>query len=156
LYVALMVCEPEASVEVVNFAKPPLSATVFRTVVPSSKVTVPVTVPTNWGFTLAVKVTDCPTLDGFKDEAKVVLVVALLTTWFTGFDVLPANIESPPYTAAIALVPTGRVEVVKLAEPPLNVPVPHTVLPVMNETVSPFGGAPRLEVTAAVKITFSP
>jgi hypothetical protein len=32
LYVAVMLCIPEVSVEVVNFAAPPLRATVFRTV----------------------------------------------------------------------------------------------------------------------------
>jgi hypothetical protein len=59
-----------------------------------------VTVPLNSGVTLAVKVTVFPTLDGFNDEAKVVVVVALLTTCFTAFDVLPPKFESPPYTAA--------------------------------------------------------
>jgi len=67
------------------------------------------------------------------------------------FDVLPPKLESPPYTVVIAFVPTGSVEVVKLAEPPLSVPVPSTVVPFINETVSPFGGAPTLEVTAATK-----
>ncbi len=43
-------------------------------------------------------------------------------------------------------------EVVKLAEPLLNVPVPNTVVPFINETISPSGGAPPLEVTPAVKV----
>jgi len=63
-----------------------------------------VTVPLNCGVTLAVKVTDCPTLDGFRDEAKAVVVVALPSTCFTAFDVLLAKFESPAYTALIALV----------------------------------------------------
>jgi predicted small secreted protein len=114
-------------------------------------------VPLNCGATLAVKVTDCPTFDGFSDEVKAVVVVALLTTWLTAFDVLPGKFESPPYTALIASVPAGSVEVLKLAEPPLNAPVPSTVVPFMNETVSPSGGgAPRLEVTVAVKVTACP
>ena len=114
-------------------------------------------VPLNCGATVAVKVTDCPEFDGFSDEAKAVVVVALLTTWLTAFDVLPGKFESPLYTALIAFVPTGNVEVVKLAEPPLNVPVPNTVVPFMNEMVSPSGGGvPRLEVTVAVKATACP
>jgi hypothetical protein len=116
-----------------------------------------VIVPPNFGVTLAVKVTDCPTFDGFSEEAKTVVVVALLTTCFTTFDVLPGRLESPPYTALIALVPTGNVDVIKLAEPPLNVPVPKTVVPFMNEMISPSGGGtPRLEVTVAVKATVCP
>jgi hypothetical protein len=74
-------------------------------------------IPLNSGVTLAVKVTDCPTFDGFGDEAKAVVVVALFTTWVIAFDVLLAKFESPPYIAVIEFVPTGSVEVVKLAEP---------------------------------------
>ena len=59
------------------------------------------TVPTNCGVTLAVKVTDCPKFDGFSDEVRAVVVVALLTTWLTAFDVLAAKFESPLYTALI-------------------------------------------------------
>ena len=123
---------------------------------PLLNATLPVTVPLNSGATLAVKVTDCPSFDGFSDEAKVVVVVALPTTWLTAFDVLRAKVESPPYTALIGSVPTFSVEVVKLAEPPLNVPVPSAVVPFINETVSPSGGAPSVEVTTAVKVTASP
>src|ERR1035438_5316126 len=114
------------------------------------------TLTLNSGVTLAVNVTDCPTIDGFWEEAKAVVVVALLITWLTAFDLLPANVESPPYTAVTAFFPTGRADVVKLAEPPLNVPVPRTVLPFMNETVSPSGGAPAPDVTTAVKVIVCP
>jgi hypothetical protein len=87
----------------------------------------------------------------------VAVVVALLTTWLTAFDVLPGKLESPPYAALIEFVPTGSVEVMKLAEPPLNVLVPNTVVPFMNEMVSPSGGgAPTLEVTVASKVTACP
>jgi hypothetical protein len=44
------------------------------------KVTFPVGVPLNSGVTVAVKVTDSPTFDGFCDEVKMVVVVALLMT----------------------------------------------------------------------------
>lgn len=91
-------------------------------------------VPLNCGVTLAVSVTDCPTFDGFCEEAEVVVVVAFFTTWFTSFDVLPTKFESPPYTAFTAAVPTLSVEVTKLADPPLNVPVPNTAFPFMKDT----------------------
>jgi len=70
----------------------------------------------------------------------VVVVVALLTTWFTTFEVQPMKLASPPYTALMGWVPAGRVEVVKLAEPPLNVAVPNAFLLSTKETVSPIGG----------------
>ena len=65
---------------------------------------------------------------------------AFFTTCFTLFDVLPRRSESPPYTAVTLVPPTGSVEVVKPAEPPLNDPVPNTVLPCSNVMVSPSGG----------------
>ena len=54
------------------------------------------------------------------------------------------------------MVPTGNVEVVKVAMPPLKAPVPSTVVPSLNVTVSPSGGEPSLEVTTAVKVTACP
>jgi len=81
---------------------------------------------------------------------------AFSTTCFTGFDVLPAKFEAPVYTALIALVPTFSVQVAKLAKPPLNFLVPSTVLPFLNVTVPPSGGAPNSEATAAIKTTFCP
>src|ERR1700722_9912433 len=80
----------------------------------------------------------------------------LITTCLTVFDVLPLKFESPPYTALTDAVHTLRGEVERLAAPPLNVPVPSTVLPFINETVSPSGGAPALEVTAALKVAVCP
>jgi hypothetical protein len=62
-------------------------------------------VPLNSGATLAVNVTDCPTFEGFSDETKVVVVVAFFTTCFNAFDLLPAKLESPPYTAVTDVVP---------------------------------------------------
>jgi hypothetical protein len=79
--------------------------------------------------------------------------VAFFTICFTVFDVLPENLGSPPYNAATLLPPRGSAEVTKLAEPPLNDPVPSTVFPFINEMVSPSGGA---GVTTAVKVTAWP
>jgi hypothetical protein len=99
-------------------------------------------------------VTACPETRRIREEAR--SVQGFVTTCSTTFDVLAAKFWSPPYAAVIAWVPFGSVEIVKLAEPPLNVPVPSTVLPFMNEIVSPSGGAHALEVTTAVKVTAWP
>jgi hypothetical protein len=69
------------------------------------------------------------------------------------FDVLAAYVESPPYVAFIVKVPAASVEVLRLAEPPLRVPVPKVVDPFRNVTVSPSGGA---GVTTAVNVTTRP
>jgi len=65
----------------VNEAVPPESVPVPRVVAPSRKVTVPDGVPAPGAnaATVAVKVTLCPEDDGFRDEATVVVVLALLT-----------------------------------------------------------------------------
>jgi hypothetical protein len=53
---------------------------------PSLNVTVPVA---DEGVTVAVKVTEVPNVEGFLDEATVVVEVALLTVWVSAEDVLP-------------------------------------------------------------------
>jgi predicted small secreted protein len=106
--------------------------------------------------TAAVKVTACPYMDGFGEDESAVVVVGSSTTCFTVFDVLLEKVESPAYFAVVESVPSGSDDVVKLAEPPLNDPVPSTVVPFMNDTVSPSGGAPALEVITAVKVTACP
>jgi len=57
-------CSPAASFVVVYFATPAPRATVFS-LVPSLKVTLPMGVPVNCGFTVAVKVTDCSAFEGW-------------------------------------------------------------------------------------------
>ena len=66
---------PIGKVEVETLAVPPLSVEVPRAVLPLVNVTVPVT-PLG---TLAVRVTDCPVVDGFKEDVKVTVGVALPT-----------------------------------------------------------------------------
>ena len=58
-------------------------------------VTVPVAVPLYCGTTVAVKVTDSPTVEGLTDETSIVLVVARFTNWYSGGEVLPAKVVSP-------------------------------------------------------------
>ena len=66
-------------------ATPPLSVPVPRVVVPSVKVTVPVEVE---GDMVAVKVTDVPNVDGFRDEANVVVELTLFTVCINAAEVL--------------------------------------------------------------------
>src|SRR5580658_2986521 len=151
-----------ASEDVVNLATPLLSVAVpnFKINAVSGfvakKVTVPVAVPPNCPDTVAVKVTASPNTEGFFDEANFVEDFALSTVWLSGFDRLPAKFNSPLYAAVIESVPTGSAVVVRLASPPLRAFVPSADLPLRNVTSSPFGGAPSLDPTFAVKVTGSP
>src|SRR6266567_6949 len=50
-------------------------------------------------------------------------------------------------------MPAAKEDVVNDALPPLSVTVPRTADPFLKVMVSPLGGAPALELTAAVKVT---
>ena len=84
LYTAVMECAPTARVEIASEADPLAMVAVPRDVVPSRNCTVPVA---NAGEIVAVNVTDCPTVDGFAEEASVTLEAALLTVCTTAVDV---------------------------------------------------------------------
>ena len=77
-------------------AEPEVRVTVPREVEPSKNSTVPVAVPApgRVAATVAVKVIDSPKTEGVV-EANVVVVLALLTTWFTAELVLVTKLESP-------------------------------------------------------------
>lgn len=62
-------------------------------VAPSRKVTVPVGIPVL--LTVAVKMTACPTMDGFAEEPSTVVVGAMFTVWVIAVEVLPENLLSP-------------------------------------------------------------
>jgi hypothetical protein len=64
----------------VKIARPPVSRTLPIIVAPFLNVTVPVGVPLYCGTTVAVKVTDSPPVDEFRDETSMVAVVARCTT----------------------------------------------------------------------------
>ncbi len=81
-----------------NVAVPvPDNAPVPNEVAPSRNVTVPVGVPAPGAVTVtvAVNVTDCPKTDGLTDEATVVDVLALFTTWLTAVLVLVLKFAFP-------------------------------------------------------------
>src|SRR6266536_5341240 len=68
-----MECPPAARLDVENCAAPAFKATVASVMPPSLKVKLPEGVP-DPDATVAVNVTNCPTLEGFCDEASVVFV----------------------------------------------------------------------------------
>jgi hypothetical protein len=106
-------------------AVPSLRVPVPSFVLPALNVTVPVVVPpTPFGVlpvisqqasavvaVEAVRVIGLPRVEGSSDEVKTVLVAPLATTRLTAFDVLPAKLASPPYTAITDSVPAGNAAV---------------------------------------------
>ena len=89
---------PSGKAVVAKTAEPPLSGALPRLVLPLLNVTAPVAVPPYCPVpvTVAVKLTDCPTTEGFTDEVNVVEEPALFTTWLTAVEVLPVKFASPP------------------------------------------------------------
>jgi hypothetical protein len=82
---------PVGSEDVVVAATPPDSVDVPNVVAPLVNVTVPVT-PVG---SVAVKVTDCPGVEGFAEETSVTIGVALVTVWVVD-PVAGLLFESPP------------------------------------------------------------
>ena len=101
LYVAVIDCTPAASAPVVQVAVP-AADTVWAphpamSTPPSWKSTVPVRVPAAGAvaFTVAVKVTLTPVLDGLSDDTIVVVVAPWLTTCVSVDDVEALKLMSP-------------------------------------------------------------
>ena len=78
-------------------AEPEVSVTEPREVAPSKNSIDPVAVPAPGAVvaTVAVNVTDCPKTEGFAEEVKAVVVLALFTTWLTAELVLVMKLELP-------------------------------------------------------------
>ena len=76
----------------------PSNATVATVVAPSLNTTLPVGVPAPGAAadTDAVIVTNWPNTDGDPDDAMLVTVPALPTTWESGGEVLAMNPTAPP------------------------------------------------------------
>jgi hypothetical protein len=70
---------PAARVEVVKVATPLVSVPAPSFAVPFINVTLPVGFPLD-AETVAVNVSDCPKVEGFRDEVTAVVVLALFTT----------------------------------------------------------------------------
>jgi len=108
--------------------------------------------------TVAVNVTDCPTVEGLGLEPNAVDVLALFTVCASPLEVLTLKFPSPPYSAVIVCDPTDKLLVVRVASPvPSSVSVPNVVTPSLNVTVPLGVPAPgALAVIVAVKVTDSP
>jgi hypothetical protein len=156
-YVAVMVCDPLASAVVVTDAFPlPLMVTVPRFVAPAMNVTVPANDVAVGETTVAVNFTDCPKVDGFRDEATVVVVVALLIVCVTVADWLLKFAVSPGYFATSDNVPTGSLVVARVATPLLlRMAEPTDFAPFKNTTL-PVGVTELLVETCARKVTVWP
>jgi hypothetical protein len=95
----VIVWEATANTEVASVPLPESSRVPEPSVVaPSLNTTVPVGVPVPGACadTDAVNVTDWPNTDGDPDDAMLVTVAALPTTWESGVDVLAMNPTAPP------------------------------------------------------------
>ena len=106
LYFAVIECVPCASVDDETVAVPAAMVTGLPIcVAPSKNEMVPVSVPAVAEVAVAVNVTACPTVDGFADEARVVVVAAVLppafTTCDTAVEVLGAKGPPPKYFAVM-------------------------------------------------------
>lgn len=145
---------PRGNVLVLRLALPPERVTVPNVVEPEVKITVPVGVVVG-EVTVAVSVTDCPNVDGLREDVTVVDVTATLITWLKGAE-LVADCVSPLYVAVIESVPAGRLLRVSVATPPeLSATVASVVVPFLNTTF-PVGVIGPAEVTAAVNVTDCP
>jgi hypothetical protein len=149
-YRAVIVRTPGCNATVLRLAAPPVRSTVPSLAVRVVKMTLPGGDPVV-EVTVAVKVTDCPKMEGFKEEVSATLLEIGITTWLTAADVLPATLTFPPYTAVIDRVPAFNVLVVRLATPAVNVALPKREVPLKNVTF-PVGVAEAAD-TVAVKVT---
>ena len=70
LYTAVIESVPTGNAVVVKPAEFPLRDAVPRLVLPLLNVTVPVAVPPNCPVTVAVRIADCPKVEGFTDEVN--------------------------------------------------------------------------------------
>jgi len=112
-YEALMLWLPAESLLVDRIACPfalsvtgPAPSGVAGVVVASRKVTVPVGMPVAGAMavTVAVKVTDCPSMDGSWFDTSPTVTAPLLTTWMsavTDVDLTLAKLVSPEYAAVM-------------------------------------------------------
>src|SRR5262249_19235516 len=119
--------------------------------------TVPVSVPAGVGVTVAVNVTDCPTLAGLSEEVSAVVVVPL-TVCVRAADVLAAKLASPLYTAVIEWLPRVSVAVANVAVPEaLSVTALSVVAPSLNVTLPVAVPAPGATAAiVAVNVTLVP
>lgn len=127
-YTAVIECVPCVKADVENVAVPALTAPVPIATAPSRNWTLPVAVD---GVTAAVKVTACPSVEGFALDVSVSEEVALIN-WAIAGEVDPKTCESPLYAAVMECVPGVNPDVEKVATPELTVLVPIAAPPSRN------------------------
>ena len=155
-YTAMMPFVPAVMELVVKVASLAERVPLPNKVAPLKKFTVPAGVPTpgDTTLTVAVKVTDCPNVDGLSPLVSKVLVDALSTVWVIAELVLPLKLPSPLYWTVMEWAPVERLEVVSVATPAVMVPLPRLVDPSKKLNVPlglPTPGATVL--IEAVKVT---
>ena len=149
--------EDKGRAEVVQAAEPELNVTASHPliVIPLLvKATSPVgLLPPE---TVAVNVTELPTLLGFELDDNPIVDVARFTICDTALDVTVSLFVSPLYTAVIEAVPKVSSEVEHVAEPAVNVTASHPVMDVVPDLkfTVPVGLSPPLIV--AVNVTELP
>ena len=157
---AVMLCDPAASVDVEYVATPAaFSMPVPSVVVPSLKVTVPVgACAPDPPVTVAVNVMLEPTTADAAEEASVVVLDPAVT-------VTAMAVELDAEVAGVATVAGGdgvrafsqRCSGVKSATPELwSAPVPSVVDPSLKVMVPVGVGVPEVGVTVAVNVTLAP
>ena len=134
-----------------KLAEPLTRDFVATAVVPCLKVMEPVGVPPLWPLTVAVNVTCWLTIDGLGLDVNAVAVLARFSTCDKTLEPLLLKFVSPPYRAVIECVPIVKRDTIRLAIPPLTVPVPIVLAPSLKVT-SPVG-EPEVAVTIAVNVT---
>src|SRR2546430_2314185 len=113
-----MLCVPTVRPAVAKVATPlPFSVPLPRTVEPSLKSTLPPEGAREPEVTVAVKVTDPPTVEGLGDGEIAGVVGPRFTIWLTGEEVLLVKLLASVKTATMLCVPTDKLEVVNVAEP---------------------------------------
>jgi hypothetical protein len=123
---------------------------------PFIKLTVPDIEAVPLALTVATRLRFCPTVTGFGDATRLVVVAAVevVTVTELAADVLDPKLEFPTYRAVRLYVPAGRDAVDSDATPEeLTLAVPRTVDPFMKLTV-PDNEAVPLALTVATRLRF--
>jgi hypothetical protein len=149
-----MECDPTLNEEVVKLTEPLFSGSGPEIAdVPSKNMTVPVALV---GVTVAMNVSGVPAAKAVSptDSSSSTDVLALATVWINAVEGAPLKLASPLYWAVIEWVPAAKVEVLKLAVPPLiRGTLPEMAIATSKKITVPVADA---GVTLAVKVRGAP
>ena len=120
-YTAMMLCAATVRLLVMKTAMPDaFRFTAPSKVAPSEKLTVPSEEPVGTGLTAAVNVTAAPTVAGFAEPVRLVVVVVAAAGLIVSVSVLEVDVANPvlpEYTAVMLCAATVRLLVMKTAMP---------------------------------------